>query len=72
MTHTNAPSDANVRLLTVAEAAERLGCSKPHIYRLIAANALKAVDISAPGSTRSKSRIRVDDLAKYINSAASQ
>jgi excisionase family DNA binding protein len=47
-------------------AAGQLGCSEMHIYRLIAAGQLRAVDISIPGSRRSKTRIRADDLASYI------
>ena len=57
----------DVRLLTIDEAAERLGCSKMHVYRLINAGALRSVDISAPDSKRSKSRVRSDDLQSYID-----
>ena len=53
-------------LLTVDEAASVLRCSRTHVYRLIRGKHLRAVDISAPGSVRSKSRIRSDDLARYI------
>jgi len=37
-----------------------------HIYRLIAAGELEAVDISQPGSRRSKTRIRSDHVDSYI------
>jgi hypothetical protein len=54
--------------------ADQLKCSKPTVYRLIAAGALRAVDISvppAPGSKRtwrdSKTRVRVDDLKAYLD-----
>lgn len=53
-------------VLPVPVAAEQLGCSEMHIYRLIAAGQLRAVDISMPGSVRSKTRIRADDIAEYI------
>jgi excisionase family DNA binding protein len=53
-------------VLTVPGAAGQLGCSEMHIYRLVAAGELRAVDISMPGSVRSKTRIRADDLASYI------
>jgi excisionase family DNA binding protein len=53
-------------LLTIKTAAGRLGCSDSHIYRLIAAGHLRAVDISPPGSGRTKTRVRDDDLADYI------
>lgn len=53
-------------VLTVPAAAAQLGCSQMHIYRLITAGELRAVDISMPGAGRSKTRIRADDLADYI------
>jgi len=61
-TATRAPDPLN----TIPAAAKHLGCSDTHIYRLIAAGELRAVDISAPGSRRTKTRIRADDLARYI------
>lgn len=62
MTH----PDPTPRLLTPQDAADYLGCSKPHIYRLITTGALRAVDISAPGSQKSKTRIRQEDLNEYL------
>jgi len=57
----------SVTLHSVAEAAaEILGCLEMHVYRLIAAGELTAVDIATPGAGRSKTRIRSDDLAAYI------
>jgi len=56
-----------VRLFTPKETGERLGgASENHVYRLIARGQLRAVDIGLPGSRRSKTRIREDDLAAYI------
>ena len=55
-------------VLTPQQAADRLGCSKVHIYRLINGGALPSVDISAPGSQRTKTRILLDDLNGYITS----
>jgi excisionase family DNA binding protein len=55
-------------LLTIPAAAERLGCSDEHVYRLIASGALGAVDIAQPGALRSKTRVRSDDLDVYIES----
>lgn len=57
--------EEKVLVYTPAQAAERLGCSKPHIYRLITAGLLDAVDISAPGSRRTKTRILPEDLEAY-------
>jgi hypothetical protein len=37
-----------------------------HVYRLIEAGELRAVDISTPGAERPKLRVRSDDLADYI------
>ena len=56
-----------VDLLPVLAAAERLGCSDMHVYRLIADGELRAVDIAQPGARRSKTRVRSDDLAAYID-----
>jgi excisionase family DNA binding protein len=53
-------------LYTPAQAGDRLGASEMHVYRLIAAGQLRAVDISSPGARRTKTRIRSDDLAGYI------
>jgi excisionase family DNA binding protein len=53
-------------LHTVPETAARLNCSEMHVYRLAAAGELAVVDIAPPTSTRSKTRIRSDDLADYI------
>jgi len=58
----------NVTLHSVTEtAAKFLGCSEMHVYRLIAAGELPAVDIAMPGAGRTKTRIRSDDLAEYID-----
>lgn len=53
-------------VFTVPAAAAELGCSESHVYRLIAAGELRAVDIGTPGSTRAKTRVRADDIAAYI------
>lgn len=52
------------RLLPVTEVAKTLGCSRGHVYNLIAANALTAVNIGAGKS--SKTRIREDELEAFI------
>lgn len=63
-----APTAEAVSLLAIPEAARRLDCSGKHVYRLIEAGVLRAVDIGTPGSGRSKTRVRSDDLAAYIKS----
>lgn len=56
------------KLLTIRETAERLGVKAPNtVYALISAGKLRAVDIAATG-TRSRTRIREDDLQDYIDS----
>jgi excisionase family DNA binding protein len=53
------------RLLTVAQVAVELSCSRTHVYDLIASKRLPVVDISATG-TRAKSRITTAALDAYI------
>jgi excisionase family DNA binding protein len=54
------------QLLSVTKAAEILDCSRGHIYGLIAAGRLRAVEIKAVGA-RSKTRIREEDLQAFID-----
>lgn len=59
--------ERELRLHDIGEVATLLGgCSKMHVYRLITNGELRAVDIANPGAGRSKTRIRSDDLADYI------
>lgn len=55
------------RLVSIAAAAERLSCSRGHIYHLIAAGELSSVDIHAQGN-RSKTRVFDDELDQFIES----
>jgi excisionase family DNA binding protein len=55
------------QLLSVLRAAEVLDCSAGHVYDLIAQGRLRAVEIKAQGS-RSKTRIREEDLEAFIDS----
>lgn len=54
-------------VFTPQQVADHLNCSRMHVYRLIQSGALKAVDISAPGSVRTKTRVREEDLQEYID-----
>lgn len=54
-----------LHLLSVAETAETLRCSRRHIYNLIGRGELSAVDIS--DGRRPKTRIRSDHLHDYID-----
>lgn len=56
-----------MNLLTPQQAAERLNCSRVHVYDLVAAGKLRRFNISAkPGAT--KLRIADTDLDAYISS----
>ena len=55
------------QLLSVAEVAERLSCSRNHVYALIGKGGLPAVDLRATG-TKAKTRIRESDLEAWIAS----
>jgi excisionase family DNA binding protein len=59
-------SRPSVRLLPIPAAADRLGCSENHIYRLIAAGELDAVDIAQPGARKAKTRINEANLDAYV------
>jgi excisionase family DNA binding protein len=62
----NRAGSPSVRLLPIPAAAELLGCSEMHIYRLVSTGELRAADISLKGAGKSKTRIRSDDLDAYI------
>lgn len=54
-----------IQLLSIAHAAELLDCSRGHVYGLIAAGKLRAVETKATGQ-KSKTRVREDDLDAFI------
>jgi len=51
------------RLFSIPETAEHLGCTRFHVYDLIAAGRLAVVNI---GIGRSRSRITEDELDRFI------
>lgn len=53
-------------LLRVPEVAARLGCSRTHIYELIAEGALDSVNIASESARRPQTRIREADLVNFI------
>lgn len=53
------------KLLSITHTAEVLDCSRGHVYGLIAAGKLRAVELKAKGS-RSKTRVRAEDLEAFI------
>lgn len=58
---------ANTLIHTIPEVAAILACSKTHVYALIDAGALHAIDIGTPGSPRSKKRVRHEDLVAFLD-----
>lgn len=62
----------SVKLLSLNEAAERIGCSRAHIYGLISAGHLNRYDISLPSrigkAKRPKTRVSDADVDAYIES----
>jgi excisionase family DNA binding protein len=56
-----------MKLIGVPEAADRLSCSKSHVYDLLAAGLLTRRNISARG--RSFVRIAEEDLERYMAEA---
>jgi excisionase family DNA binding protein len=68
MTDTTERTDnaQEIRLYSVEQVAGMLGdCSRMTVYRLIAKGLLATVDIGT--GSKSRTRIRSDDLAAYIN-----
>ena len=55
----------DVTLYSITEAAERMGCWVCTL-RAHPAGELPTLDIATPGAGRTKTRIRSDDLAGYI------
>ena len=55
-----------VLLLTLRQVGEQLRCSVSHVRRLIGRGELRVVDLAGAGSTRTKLRVRSDDLAQFV------
>lgn len=60
------PSGPPEALYPVSEVAKLWRCSADHVYDLIAAGKLRAVDISA-STKRTKLRVPESALAEYVN-----
>lgn len=56
----------STQLLTIPQAAERLGISPNTVYKMIACGDLRAVDMAVPGAKAPKTRIRLEDLEAFI------
>lgn len=55
-----------MKLLTIPEAAERIRCSRGHVYNLLAAGKLRRYDISL--GPRPTTRVADTDVDAYIES----
>lgn len=64
-------TEEGTRLLSMPDAATRLGCSRTYVYRLIESGQLRSVDISVTGNKRPKTRVYADDIAKFIEARTS-
>lgn len=53
-------------LLTIAEAAEAIGVSKAHAYRLVGDGELRVVDVGRAGSKKPKSRVPLVAITEFI------
>ncbi len=53
------------QLLTVAQAAKRLGVGRDTVYRLIALNHLEAFDV-AVGTQRTNTRVSEDAIESFL------
>lgn len=55
-----------MKLISVPEAAGRIGCSRSHVYNLIAAGLLTRHNIAADPAKSSKVRLSDEDIDRYI------
>lgn len=58
--------ETETRLLSMPAAAERLGCSRSFIYRLIESGQLRSVDIRVKGNARAKTRVYASEIEAFI------
>lgn len=58
-----------MELIKVTEAAERLDCSRYHVYDLMADGLLRRFNVSRTPGARPKWRVAVEDVDSYIASS---
>lgn len=58
------PTTRDDRMLTIDQVAERLGVSRRHVYRLLDAGELRAVDISV--GSRGRQRIAALEVDAFL------
>jgi excisionase family DNA binding protein len=52
-----------MKLISVKDASEKIGCSRGHVYNLIAAGKLRRYDIALKGT---RTRLSEEDVDRYI------
>lgn len=63
-------ADVAADLITVAQAAKKIGISRPTAYRMVAAKELPVVDVAREGSRRPKLRVPVAAIRDLIEQRA--
>ena len=61
--------DIDEQLISIKDVAAALRCSPMHVYRLVEAGELEAIDIATPGSSTSRLRVRPTILKAYLERA---
>ena len=55
------------RYLTAEQVAEKMCCSRQHVYNMLESGQLPCVDFSTPGSKKKLRRISEDALDKWLS-----
>ncbi len=55
------------RYLTAEQVAEKMCCSRQHVYNMLESGQLPCVDFSMPGSKKKLRRISEDALDKWLS-----
>lgn len=58
---------SEVVYLTAAQVAEKMGCTRQHVYNLMSSGALPCSEIGRPGAKHKTKRVREDVLEKWLN-----
>lgn len=58
-------TENHAKLISLTDAAKRLGCSRSHVYNLVGAGKLTAHNVALKGT---KLRVAEDDVDRYIKS----
>ena len=58
---------SEMRYLTAEQVAEKMCCSRQHVYNMLASGQLPFVDFSLPGSKKKLRRISENELEKWLS-----